>query len=110
MYIFLIKEIREEKGMSQQELANKVNISRSYLSEIENNKINNISFNLVLEIAAALNVDIKKIYVAVSDIEELRNELHKSIDEHGINSEETLKISKLIDRLINLKMEENDML
>ena len=38
MFIFLIKEAREEKGVSQKELSEAVGISRSYLTELENNK------------------------------------------------------------------------
>ncbi len=104
MFVFLIKEIREEKEMTQEELATKLNISQNYLSEIENNKKKNISFELVLKICDALDVEIRKIYIAVSDIEELRKRLHESIEENGIDSEETLKISKIIDELVNLNM------
>lgn len=106
MFIFLIKEIREEKGMTQQELADKIGISRSYIADIENNKKKNASFETILKIAEVLNVEIRKIYVAVSDIEMLRKEMHRRIDEFGINSEEVLKVSTLIDELVVLKMEE----
>lgn len=36
----LIKEIRKEKGMTQEELSDKSNISRSYLSDVENGRYN----------------------------------------------------------------------
>ncbi len=35
-----VRKYRKDKEMSQQELADKVNISRSYLSEIESGKVN----------------------------------------------------------------------
>lgn len=108
MFVFLIKELREEQKISQQELAKQVGISQGYLSDIENNKVSDVSFSIVLKIAESLQVDIKRIFIATSDIENLREQLHKSIDEHGINSPETLKISRLIDILINAKMEENN--
>lgn len=110
MYILLIKEVREEKGITQQELAKYLNISQSYLSELENNKKKNVTFELILKIGEVLNVEIRKIYIATSDIDRLRKELYKSIDVNGINSQETLNISKLLNRIINLEMEENGML
>ena len=57
---------------------------------------------LVIEtIAHALNVDIKKLYIATSDINELRNLLDKSIEEHGLHHAKTYRISKAIDIAIN---------
>lgn len=42
------------------------------------------------------------IYLDVAKrIEELREKLHKSIDENGINAKETQKISNNIDKLVN---------
>lgn len=109
MFIFIIKEIREEKGITQKDLAEKLNISQSYLSEIENNKKKNVSFELIFHICNILNVEIRKIYIAVSDIDKLKEELYIAIDKYGINAPETMKISQLIDKLVNLKMQ-NDTL
>lgn len=109
MFIFLIKEAREEKGVSQKELSEAVGISRSYLTELENNKKRNVSFETILKISNVLNEDIRKIYVAVSDIEILREEMHRRIEKYGIDSEEVLKVSKILDKLVVLKMENNGM-
>ena len=38
MIVFRIKQIRESKNVTAYRLAKDVNISRSYLSELENNK------------------------------------------------------------------------
>ncbi len=105
MFIFIIKEVREEKGITQKEVAEKLNISQSYLSEIENNKKKNVSFELIFHICNILNVEIRKIYIAVSDIDALKNEMYRRIDEYGINAPETMKISQIIDKLVNLKMQ-----
>ena len=107
MYIFIIKEIREQKEITQEELSKRSGISRNYIAELENNKKINPSFETIYKISTALGVEIRQIYVASSDIENLRKLLHKSINEKGINSKETLRISHLLDKLINLKMEEN---
>lgn len=37
----------------------------------------------------------------MSEIEHLRNKLHEAIDKHGINAEETRKISVEMDKLLN---------
>lgn len=86
MYVFIIKYLREQKNMTQQELADKVNISRNYLSEIENNKTNNVSFDLILKISDVLNEEISKIYVADSDVEPLRDLLHFYIEKYRYRS------------------------
>lgn len=105
MFIFIIKEVREEQGITQEELSKRIGISRAYLSKIENNKVKNVSFNLIFKIAEELNIEIEKIYVPVRNIDKLKEELYISIDKYGINAPETLKISQLIDRLVNLKMQ-----
>lgn len=106
MFIFLIKEIRKENGISQEELARRSGVSRNYIAELENNKKKNPSLKTIHKIAVALNKKITEIYVASSDIEELKELMYKSINETGMNSQGTLKISHLIDRLILIDMEE----
>lgn len=54
-YKLKIKEIRKVKGITAKELANKIGISQSYLSDLENQKYN-IKLFRILEIAVALNV------------------------------------------------------
>ena len=108
MFIFLIKELREELQITQEELSKRTGISRNYIAELENNTKANPSFETIYKISQGLGVEIRNLYVATSDIENLRKQLHKSIDENGINGEQTLKISHIIDRLINLEMEKNN--
>lgn len=105
MFIFIIKEVREELGITQEELSIRTGISRNYIAELENSKKVNPSFETILKISLALGVEIRKIYVATSDIDKLKEVLYKSIDEHGINAPETMKISQIIDKLVNLKMQ-----
>lgn len=109
MFIFIIKEVREELGITQEELSKRTGISRNYIAELENSKKVNPSFETIFKIAQALGVEIRKIYVAISDIDKLKEELYIAIDKYGINAPETLKISELIDKLVNLKMQ-NDAL
>lgn len=106
MIVFRIKQIRENKNISAYQLSKITNISRSYLSEIENNKITNISLKTLFKISEALNVNIKDLFYTTLDIEDLKQKMYESIEDTSINSKETLEISQLIDLLVNIKMKE----
>ena len=56
-----IKEIREEKGISQYRLAELTGINRSTINRYENGLIQKVSFDNLLKICEALEVDIKNI-------------------------------------------------
>lgn len=58
----MVKEIRLSKGLTQSALADKIGITKCFLSEIENNKKRG-SLKTTQLIADALNVDISKLYV-----------------------------------------------
>ena len=106
MIVFRIKEIRMNKGITAYSLSKDANISRSFLSELENNKRTNVSLQLLLKIANILEVNVKDLFYTKCDIDYLKEEMYKSINDNGINAKETLQISQLIDLLINIKMQE----
>ena len=55
-----ISKYRHIKNLSQEELANKVGISYSYLTQIEApNVIKKMSLEVLFDIADALNIDVK---------------------------------------------------
>lgn len=56
-----IKELRKQKGLSQEALAEQSGISRATLSKLENGYISNISIVVVNQILSLLNheIDIK---------------------------------------------------
>ena len=56
-----IKELRENKGISQDRLAELTGINRSTINRYENGSIQKISFNNLLKICEALEIDIKNI-------------------------------------------------
>ena len=58
----MVKEIRLSKGLTQSALADKIGITKCFLSEIEDNKKRG-SLKTTQLIADALNVDISKLYV-----------------------------------------------
>lgn len=102
MIVFRIKQIREKKNITAYKLAKEVGISRSYLSELENNKKMNVSLKVLFDISKYLDVNIKDLFYTSLDIEKLRKEMHRCIDKYGLDSKEVLEISQLIDLLLNI--------
>ena len=57
-----ISAYRNKLGLTQEELANKIGISYSYLSQIEApNVVKKMSLEALFDIADALNVDVKNL-------------------------------------------------
>ena len=56
-----IKELRESKGISQYRLAEITGINRSTIKRYEDNEIKKISFDNLMKICEALEIDIKEI-------------------------------------------------
>lgn len=56
-----MKLIREQKQLTQKELADKLNVSRSWLEKVENGKVEP-SLKLALRIAAVLGCSIEDIF------------------------------------------------
>lgn len=108
MFVFVVKNIRENKKISLNKLSEETRISKSYLHELESNKKFNISLDKLYKISTALDVNIKELFYTSLDIEDLRIELHNRIDKYGLDSEETLEISKIIDLLVNINFKELD--
>lgn len=108
MLIFTIKNLRKQKNLTLLELSNKSDLSTTYLSDIENNKLDNCSTQVLEKIADALNVNIKDLFYSKFDIEDLKQKLNESIDKYGLDSQEVLEISQLIDLLINLINKEKE--
>jgi len=106
MFIFMVKNIRESKKISLNELSKRTRISKSYLHELENNSKFNVTLDKLYNIANVLNVNVKDLFYTTFDIEGLRKKLHDRIDKYGIDSKETLEISKLIDLLVNISFKE----
>lgn len=52
---------RKELGLSQMQLADRIDISRTHMSRIENNDCA-VSFDVIFSIANALNVSVAKLF------------------------------------------------
>nr|DAQ73721.1 MAG TPA: Helix-turn-helix XRE-family like protein [Caudoviricetes sp.] len=58
-----IKRLREEKGMTQEQLAEKANVNRSLLNQLETGKLKNTSINTLQKIADTLNCKIIELFI-----------------------------------------------
>lgn len=63
---YRIKEVREEKRMTQEELAEKSGVSRGTISALENGSMRNTGSKTLLKIASALGVTVDRIFFAES--------------------------------------------
>ena len=55
--------VREEKGMTQEQLAEKANVNRSLLNQLETGKLKNTSINTLQKIADTLNCKIIELFI-----------------------------------------------
>jgi transcriptional regulator with XRE-family HTH domain len=55
---FRVRQLRQAKGISQEELAEKAGLDRTYISSIERGK-RNISLNNIKRLAKALKVSVR---------------------------------------------------
>ncbi|MDQ3749451.1 MAG: helix-turn-helix domain-containing protein [Acidobacteriota bacterium] len=92
-----IKEIREKKGMTQEQLAEKAKLSKGFLSDVENNK-KNISSQFLLKIANALGASVDYLLLGESKKNIAREavvippSLSEAAEELQLSYSETLEI------------------
>ncbi len=104
-----IRQLREEKGFSLNKLAEMAEISKAYLSQLENNVSKQPSAEILFKIASALGTTIadlldKPIRVHSKDFQEVPAGLRKLIDEQG----ETLDIREEdVKMLMNIRYRGN---
>lgn len=95
----LLKELRESRGLNKQELANKVDISRSYISTIESGKVEKPTKKTLMKIAYVFDPDDEQsIYSALLeasgyDTESSKEEYRDYINEMSTNFQETKKFN-----------------
>lgn len=104
MIVFNIKRIREKQNISIRKLSLLTGLSRTYLSNLENNKRVNPTLSSLSAISTVLNVDIKELFYSDIELNKLKEEMYNRIDKFGIDSPEALEVSQIIDLLINIDM------
>lgn len=80
MFIFNIKNIREERNITIYQLSKKTGISRTYLVELENNKKINPTLATLNKIASVLEVNVKDLFYTTLDIKSLKEKMYKKIE------------------------------
>lgn len=58
-----VKELRLEKGLSQEKLANIAGVDRTYMTQVENGK-RNISIENIRKVCIALNVSLSDFFAS----------------------------------------------
>src|SRR5690625_1231643 len=96
-----IKKIRKSKQMTLSECAEKTNISKSNLSNIERNVNKNPSIHIIYRLASVLEVD-PRVLLFGEDHELERQkqesfELIKTLNELNLTKEELLEYKKIVD-------------
>lgn len=86
MGILRLKEIMSSKGIGREELANKVGVSMTTISNI-NSETNLPTIKLLLQIAEALDVDIREMFVSTKGNVITQNEVEeaKKLIEKGLS-------------------------
>jgi len=95
-----IQEIRIKKGLTLSELAEKANISKSYLSNIERELNDNPSIQVVEKISKVLGVDFRTLLGTNTENNKLENDyidLIKELVEIGIGREELREYKKVFE-------------
>lgn len=59
---FRIKELRERKGYSQEELAKLSGVSRNLIARLETGELTSTSTNTLFKLAKALNVKVERLF------------------------------------------------
>lgn len=93
-----ISVLRKYKGLSLSELAQRADISKSYLSNIERNLNQNPSINIVMKIADVLEVDFQDLLDAKTQrVDEDWIQFVHELKESGIDKEEIKEYRTLIE-------------
>ena len=56
-----LRQLRQERGWSQEELSTRAHISKTYIGEIERGE-NNVSIHYIARLAAALSVTMEEMF------------------------------------------------
>lgn len=96
-----IQRIRKKKGLTLSELAERAQISKSYLSNMERNLNKNPSIQIIEKIAAVLNVNFHVLLGTMSDQDTFpENEWFKFVNdlrESGVESDQLKEYKSVIE-------------
>lgn len=101
MAYFLIKYMMGKWGMGVEELSERTGVSYFLLEDLCENKIKNVSIEKLTPIAKFFKCGVEELYYTKGDYEKVRDLLHESIEDNGINHPETIRLSRILDHLLN---------
>lgn len=79
-----IRELRDEMGMSQAQLSVQAELSQGYLSQMENDEVQNPSAAVLFRLARALNIDPRALMQAAGYSELVNGEASASHGEYEV--------------------------
>ena len=92
-----IKELRKKRHMTQEQLAEAVDVDVSYISKIENNHVNNISLSLGCDLAAVLQVTVSYLVGESTEDEMLDEEMSRKYEAcTTVQKKQLLKIADIL--------------
>lgn len=95
-----IAYFRKMQNMTQAQLAEKVHISKNYLSHIESGSSNKaVSLPLLIEISKALNIALS-VLVDLDDFDSSKDNIRQQFDEMKIMFEEMKKLNEDLDKIM----------
>lgn len=68
-----LAKYRKEKGMTQQDLADKSTYSKQFISNMENNTFQTFSLGTIWKLSQVLEIDMYKLFIEPEDIEDENN-------------------------------------
>jgi len=103
-----ISYFRKMQNMTQAQLADKVHISKNYLSHIESGSSNKaVSLPLLIEISKALDIPLS-VLVDLDDFNSSREKIKQQFDEMKIMFEEMKKFNEDLDKIM-AEMDKTDL-
>lgn len=90
-----VREKRQEEDMSQAELAQKVDISRNYLSQIERGEATNLSWQVKKRLADALGIPIEVQLDESTILDNLPSGLKEFAEDKGLPEADILMLARL---------------
>jgi transcriptional regulator with XRE-family HTH domain len=96
-----VKQIREEKGMTQGDVATKLNITRSYISRVEKGE-RAPSVPRLEKLATALDVSVEELFYN-EPFDDKWNKVIEAFEGKNIEPEEILGLLEVVENLFNKK-------
>lgn len=92
-----VKNLRLKNNMTQEQLAESIDVCVTYISKIENNRVNNISLSIACDLADVLHVSVGYLIGQSDETEMMDEEMTRKFAQ--CSSSEKRKVLKIMDIL-----------